>query len=128
MPDVPFLCDFRRASQIAPGEPYGEIVRYLSAHRDHEQRAFATLAYFDCSILGRAATAPALFSVALMDQTRLPSTVYAAFNGYGGPKEIDAYPYNDHEGGEAFHRCRQISWLADVLPAGSPSNQACKRR
>jgi cephalosporin-C deacetylase len=39
-----------------------------------------------------------------MDQTCPPSTVYAAFNGCGGPKEIDVYAYNDHEGGEAFDR------------------------
>ena len=57
-----------------------------------------------------------------------PSTVYAAFNGYGGPKEIDFYPYNDPEGGEAFHRRRQISWLADGMPAGIPSKQTCKGR
>ncbi len=117
MPDVPFLCDFPRASQIALGDPYEEIVRYLAAHRDHERQAFATLSYFDCAVLSRMATSPALFSVALMDATCPPSTVYAAFNAYGGPKEIVAYPYNDHEGGEAFHRRRQASWLADLLPS-----------
>ena len=116
MADVPFLCDFPRASQIALGGPYEELVRYLAAHRDHEQRAFQTLAYFDCAILSGAATAPALFSVALMDETCPPSTVYAAFNRYGGPKQIAVYPYNDHEGGEAFHLRRQVTWLAGVLP------------
>ena len=115
MPDVPFLCDFRRSSQIALTNPYLEIVRYLAAHRDHEERAFATLSYFDGAVLARRATAPALFSVALMDETCPPSTVYAAYNAYGGPKEIVAYPYNDHEGGEAFHRSRQAAWLAAAI-------------
>jgi cephalosporin-C deacetylase len=115
MPDVPFLCDFRRSSQIALTNPYLEIVRYLAAHRDHEERAFATLSYFDGAVLARRATAPALFSVALMDETCPPSTVYAAYNAYGGPKEIVAYPYNDHEGGEAFHRSRQAAWLAGAI-------------
>jgi cephalosporin-C deacetylase-like acetyl esterase len=32
-----------------------------------------------------------------------------------GPKEIVAYPYNDHEGGEAFHRRRQAAWLAAAI-------------
>ncbi|MGZ4243406.1 MAG: acetylxylan esterase [Solirubrobacteraceae bacterium] len=115
MPDVPFLCDFHRATQIALTNPYLEIVRYLAAHRDHHETAFATLAYFDGAVLARRATAPALFSVALMDETCPPSTVYAAYNAYGGPKEIVAYPYNDHEGGEAFHRSRQAAWLATTL-------------
>ena len=113
MPDVPFLCDFRRASQVAMTNPYLEIVRYLAAHRDHEEAAFATLAYFDGAVLARQASAPALFSVALMDETCPPSTVYAAYNAYAGAKEIVTYPYNDHEGGEAFHKVRQAAWLAE---------------
>ncbi len=32
-----------------------------------------------------------------------------------GPKEIVTYPYNDHEGGEAFHKARQAEWLAQTL-------------
>ena len=117
MPDVPFLCDFRRSSQVAMTNPYLEIVRYLASHRDHEEAAFATLAYFDGAVLARRASAPALFSVALMDETCPPSTVYAAYNAYGGPKEIVTYPYNDHEGGEAFHKVRQAAWLADAMAA-----------
>ncbi len=113
MPDVPFLSDFPRAVTLTDSDPYAEIARYLRAHRDHVEAAMATLAYFDISILGRRATAPALFSVALMDQTSPPSTVYAAYNGYGGPREIREYPFNDHEGGEGFHRVVQLRWLRD---------------
>lgn len=121
MVDVPFLCDIRRASEIAPAEPYGELVRYLAAHRGRVDATFATLAYFDGAVLARLAQAPALFSVALMDETCPPSTVYAAYNAYGGPKEIAVYPYNDHEGGEAHHRERQLAWLGSLLdiPGGS---------
>jgi cephalosporin-C deacetylase len=117
MTDVPFLCDFRRATRLAMTDPYLEMVRYLAAHRDHEDAAFATLSYFDAAVLARRATAPALFSAALMDETCPPSTVYAAYNAYAGPKEIVTYPYNDHEGGEAFHRSRQAAWLAETLAA-----------
>ncbi len=117
MTDVPFLCDFRRASRVAMSDPYLEIVRYLAVHRDHEDAAFATLSYFDGAVLARRATAPVLFSAALMDETCPPSTVYAAYNAYAGPKEIVTYPYNDHEGGEAFHRSRQAAWLAETLAA-----------
>jgi cephalosporin-C deacetylase len=115
LPDVPFLCDFPRATRIAPGDPYGEIARYLKAHRDSADRVFRTLSYFDGAVLGRGASAPALFSVALMDQICPPSTVFAAYHAYGGPKEIRIYPFNDHEGGEAFQQCEQLSWLRNLL-------------
>jgi cephalosporin-C deacetylase len=111
LPDVPFLCDFPRATEICEEDPYGEIVRYLKAHRDHDELAFATLAYFDGAVLAPRAGAPALFSVALMDQICPPSTVYAAYNAYGGTKEIVEYGFNDHEGGGPFQRRRQLQWL-----------------
>jgi cephalosporin-C deacetylase len=117
MPDVPFLSDFPRAITFADSDPYGEIVRYLKAHRDHVDRALATLAHFDVAILGRRASAPALFSVGLMDQICPPSTVYAAFNAYGGPKEIREYPFNDHEGGQGFHDAAKLRWLAERFRA-----------
>ena len=113
MPDVPFLSDFPRAITFTDSDPYAEIVRYLKAHRDHVERALATLAYFDVASLGRRATAPALFSVGLMDEICPPSTVYAAFNAYGGPKEIREYPFNDHEGGQGFHDLAKLRWLAE---------------
>jgi cephalosporin-C deacetylase len=112
MPDVPFLSDFPRAITVADTKPYDEIVRYLKAHRDHVDRVLATLAYFDVAILGRRAAAPALFSVGLMDLTCPPSTVYAAYNAYAGPKEIREYPFNDHEGGQGFHDVAKLRWLA----------------
>ena len=66
-PDVPFLCHFRRAVGLTDRLPYGEITQYLAAWRDHADQAYATLAYFDGAVLGRLASAPTLFSVALMD-------------------------------------------------------------
>jgi cephalosporin-C deacetylase len=111
-PDVPFLSDFPRSTTLKDTDPYAEIGRYLKAHRDHVERVFSTLAYFDVAILGRRASAPALFSVALMDEICPPSTVYAAYNNYAGPKEIVEYPFNDHEGGQAFHDVARMRWLA----------------
>lgn len=113
MPDVPFLSDFPRATTVIDSDPYGEVVRYLKTHRDHVDRALATLSYFDVAILGRWASAPALFSVGLMDAICPPSTVYAAYNAYGGPKEIREYPYNDHEGGQGFQEVQKLRWLAE---------------
>ena len=115
--DVPFLSDFPRATMIADVDPYPEIARYLRVHRDHIARVFATLAHFDVSVVGRRATAPALFSIGLMDQITPPSTVYAAFHAYGGPKELVEYPFNDHEGGGPFHEVAKLRWVADTLAA-----------
>jgi cephalosporin-C deacetylase len=115
MSDVPFLADFRRASEIAQKGPYLELVRYLAAHRDLLDATFDVLAYFDVAVLAQRATAPALFSVALMDETCPPSTVYAAYNAYSGPKEIAEYPYNDHEGGDIFQKVAQLRWLKELV-------------
>jgi cephalosporin-C deacetylase len=115
LPDVPFMSDLPRSITKTETDPYAEIARYLKAHRDHVEQALRTLSYFDAAILGRWAKAPALFSVGLMDLICLPSTVFAAYNWYGGPKEIREYPFNDHEGGEAFHELASLRWLAPRL-------------
>jgi cephalosporin-C deacetylase len=116
-PDVPFLCDFPRAVTIADTDPYAEVARYLKAHRDQTDRVLETLSYFDVAIHAGRAKVPALFSVGLMDETTPPSTVYAAFNRYAGPKEIVEYPFNNHEGGEGFHDMRKMHWFAERFRA-----------
>jgi cephalosporin-C deacetylase len=115
MPDVPFLCHFRRAVDVALGDPYAEITRYLAAHRDKVARTFDTLAHFDGVLHARRASAPALFSVAMMDQICPPSTVFAAYHSYAGTKRIEVYEFNDHEGGAPHQLLRQARWLASVL-------------
>lgn len=116
-PDVPFLCDFPRATTITERAPYSEVTAYLKGFRDHHDQAYTTLSHFDGAILGRWAEAPALFSVALMDPICPPSTVYAAYNWYGdgrvGDKQITVYPHNEHEGGGSYQRLVQLDWLAE---------------
>ena len=63
--------------------PYAELTGYLAGWRDHTDTAYRTLSYFDGANLGRWATVPALFSVALMDEVCPPSTVFAAYHHYG---------------------------------------------
>jgi cephalosporin-C deacetylase len=116
-PDVPFLCDIERAIGIVDTEPYAELTRYLAAHRDHRATALETLRYVDAARLGRLATAPSLFSVGFMDDVCPPSTVFAAYHAYGGPKEIHEYPENGHEGGGPFHDRVKLAWLADRFGA-----------
>ena len=118
MADVPFLSHFRRSVLVAERGPYLEIARYLKADRRRTEDVLRTLDYFDVATLVSRATAPVLFSVALQDEICPPSTVYAAYNAYGGAKQITEYPFNDHEGGEGFQRGVQLAWLADLLACG----------
>lgn len=109
--DVPFLCDMRRASELTDKAPYQELVTYLGTHRDRLDQAFDTLAYFDGAVLAALATAPAIFSVGLMDDICPPSTVFAAYNAYAGVKSIEVYPYNGHEGGDVRHLRKQLAFM-----------------
>jgi cephalosporin-C deacetylase len=115
MPDVPFLCHYRRATEITDAYPYGELVSYCKTHRGEVEQVFATLRYFDGVNFAARATAPTLFSVALMDAICPPSTVYAAYNHYAGEKDITIWPYNGHEGGAAFQRGAQLRFLAKAF-------------
>jgi cephalosporin-C deacetylase len=115
MPEVPFLSHFERAIQITDREPYKELVRYLAVHRDKIDNALATLSYFDGVNLAKRAIAPALFSVALFDPICPPSTVFAAFNHYRGPAEIEVYQFNEHEGGGPYHWRKMADWLKATL-------------
>jgi cephalosporin-C deacetylase len=115
MADVPFLSDFPRAVTTAATGPYLELVAYLASHRDQVEQVMGTLAYFDVAVLAARAQAPALVSVALMDTVCPPSTVYAAYNAYAGPKQLVVHPFNDHEGGQFHQEARQLRWLAELL-------------
>ncbi len=116
LPDVPFLCAYRRASELTDSLPYAEITAYCKTHRDKVETVFQTLAYFDGVNFAAHADAAALFSVGLMDEVCPPSTVYAAYNHYGaekmsGDKEIVVWPYNRHEGGESFQLQKKLAFL-----------------
>lgn len=113
MPDVPFLCAFRRATEITDNLPYQEITRFCAVHRDKVETVFDTLAYFDGVNFATRITAPALFSAALMDATCPPSTVYAAYNHVPGRKELRVYPYNGHEGGGVFQLPEKLRFIQD---------------
>lgn len=116
MPDVPWLCHVRRGVERAPAGPYAEARTYLASHRHEVEMAFRTLSYVDVVNHAKRATAPALFSVALMDTTCPPSTVYAAANHYGGQVTMEVYPFNEHEGGGEFQSDRQLTWLPAPRP------------
>jgi cephalosporin-C deacetylase len=112
---VPFLCDIRRASRITDANPYKEIGRYLATHRDAAERVFGTLGYFDGVSFARRVTTPTWVSAALMDPTCPPSTVFGAYHELAGPKSIELWPYNGHEGGGPDDDERALRALKDVF-------------
>ena len=113
MPDVAFLCAFRRGVDVAIDGPYRELVTYLSVHRDEVADVFRTVSYFDGVNFARRIHVPSLFSVALMDTVVPPSTTFAAYNHLATEdRAIEVYPFNDHEGGGAAHFRTQAAWLA----------------
>ncbi|WP_026371079.1 acetylxylan esterase [Kallotenue papyrolyticum] len=117
LPDVPFLCHYRRAMEITDSYPYQELVRYLMIHREREERVLRTLAYFDGVNFAARATAPALFSVGLMDEVCPPSTVFAAYNHYAGEKDIRIWRYNHHEGGASYQTLEKLRFLRALWSA-----------
>lgn len=114
MPDVPFLCHFRRAVGMTDKHPYEEIVRYIRTQRDNEEQVFRTLAYFDGMHFAARSTAPALYSTSLMDDICPPSTVFATYNQVTAPKRIKVYRFNEHDGGGMHHTRDQIQFLREL--------------
>jgi cephalosporin-C deacetylase len=112
---VPFLCDFPRALTVTANPPYGEIEAYLRIHRDEVDQVIGTLRYFDGVNFARRATAPALFSTALADLTCPPSTVFGAYHEYAGPKSINIWPFNAHEGGAIEDELAAVAFLKSRL-------------
>ena len=112
--DVPFLSDIRRAVQITDAAPYAELVGYLRTQRRAVESAFATLDYVDGLNFAVRASATGLFSVGLMDAICPPSTVFAAFNHYAGPKEISVWPFNGHDGGGVQHTLERATLLRSL--------------
>ncbi len=114
MPDVPFLCHYRRATEIVDTYPYKEIVDYCHTHRDKVETVFNTLSYFDGVNFSARAKAKSLFSVGIMDQVCPPSTVYAAFNHWGGAKDMKIYSYNGHEGGQSYQTAETLKFIKGI--------------
>jgi cephalosporin-C deacetylase len=113
--NVPFLCDFPRATTITDAYPFREVGDYLSTHRQDIDIVQETLSYFDGVNFAARARHPAYFSVALMDLITPPSTVFAAFNAYAGEKEIQVWPYNGHEAGGPDDDRLMRRFLSEIL-------------
>jgi cephalosporin-C deacetylase len=115
MPDVPFLCNYRKATEMVDTFPYHEITLYCRIHRDKVEQVFSTLSYFDCMNLVTMAKAPALISIGMHDPVCPPDTIFAMRNHYAGSVTTEIYEYNTHEGGSVAHQIVQAEWLSSLL-------------
>jgi cephalosporin-C deacetylase len=122
--DLPFLSHVRRAADAASAGPYLELTELGRARPELIDRAFTTLSYFDGMNFASRSTAPARFSAALMDDVAPASTVFAAYNHYAGPKAIDIYPFNGHEGGGQLAAERRLTFLREVFADDASTAEA----
>jgi cephalosporin-C deacetylase len=97
LPDIPYLCDYRRATAIAGAGPYPEIPNFLKAFPDLYEQAFRTLSYCDNLNLAPMIKCRTVISNCLWDDVCPPSTIYAVYNHMSCEKQIEIYPFHKHE-------------------------------
>lgn len=97
LPDVPFLCDFRRAIQITPAGPYPEITNFLKTFPHLYETAIRTLSYCDNVNLAPRIRCRTVVSNSLWDDICPPSTIFAAYNHITAEKQMEIYPFHKHE-------------------------------
>ena len=114
MPEVPYLCHFERAVDMAVRPPYTEISDYLKTYPEQERRVYSTLSYFDNMNLGPRISCPTLVSVGLVDDICAPSSVFAMYNHLLCTKQIEAYRYHNHEDIPAHWR-QKFAWAQRYL-------------
>ena len=86
-PSTSRSCATGAGRSTSPTRPVPRGPRYLATRRDLADRVFASLAYFDGLQFAVAGQRPGpLLASACMDEICPPSTVFAAYNHYAGPK------------------------------------------
>ncbi|HVC33334.1 MAG TPA: acetylxylan esterase [Chloroflexota bacterium] len=114
LPEVPYLCHFRRALEVTNQNPYQEIALYCNRYPDRVESAFDTLSYFDNVNLAERITCPVLMTVGLQDLICPPSTIFAAYNRIQSEKELRAYPFGGHEAYPTHHE-HKLRWAKRIL-------------
>ena len=120
LPDIPYLCDYRRAIAIAPAGPYPEIPTFLKAFPDLVEPALRTLSYCDNLNLAPWMKCRTVTSNCLCDDSCPPSTIFAVFNHLVCPKQIEIYPFHKHEV-PYEHRELQFRLLTETLLGSTPA-------
>jgi cephalosporin-C deacetylase len=97
LPDIPFLCDYRRAISIAQGGPYPEIPAFLKTFPDLQNVAMRTLGYCDNLNLAPWIKCRTVISNGLWDDICPPSTIFAVYHHITAEKQMELYPFHKHE-------------------------------
>jgi cephalosporin-C deacetylase len=116
---APFLADFRRAVQVVDTSPSQEITGYLAIHHGEEEQVFTTLSYADVVNFAARLTIPGLIAVALSDTIVPPSTVFAVYHAYRGPKNLRVWEFNGHEAGGPDDDADGLAFFATHLGSSS---------
>lgn len=114
MPDIPYLCHYKRATDIAPNGPYPEIVNFLKTFPQLHDCVFATLSYCDGMNLAPMIRCRTVVLNCLWDDICPPSTIFAAYNHMTAQKEMELYPYHKHEI-PYEHREKQLKIAVEAL-------------
>lgn len=98
---MPFLCDYKRAWEVAaPEGAYYELnyyFRYFDPRHVREKEFYWRLGYIDNVNLAERIRAQVLMLTGLDDRECPPSTQFAAFNRIKAPKRVVTYPDYGHE-------------------------------
>ncbi|MBO3803483.1 MAG: acetylxylan esterase [Candidatus Brockarchaeota archaeon] len=115
LPEVPYLCHFERAVEVATQGPYLEILDFMKTHREDIGKVEETLSYFDAMNFAPEIRCPTLMSVGLIDTVCPASTVFAVFNHMVSERrELSIYPGMGHESLNVHHE-KKIKWAAELL-------------
>ena len=112
--DIPFLCDYRRAVNIAASGPYVEIASFLKAFVHLYDEAFRTLSYCDNLNLAPRIRCRTCICNCLWDDICPPSTIFAVYNHITAEKHMEIYPFHKHEV-PYDHRESQYRLIMEVL-------------
>jgi len=115
LPEVPYLCHFERAVEVATEGPYLEILGFMKTHPDEVEAVRETLSYFDAMNFATEIDRPILMSVGLIDTICPASTVFATFNHItSNEKELAIYHGMGHESLGVHHE-KKVRWAAAHL-------------
>lgn len=116
--DIPLLCDFRRAIEVAAAGPYGEIPAFLTAFPHLHQQVLRTLSYCDVLNLAPWIQCRTVICNCVWDDVCPPSTIFGVYNHIVAEKRMEVYPYHAHEV-PYEHREMQFRLLLEAFAAAA---------
>jgi cephalosporin-C deacetylase len=118
LPDIPFLCDYKRAISITPAPPYTEIPSFLKSFPNLHDTVMRTLSYCDCLNLAPWIKCRTIISNCLWDDVCPPSTIFGVYHHITAEKQMEVYPFHKHEV-PYEHKELQLRVLVEMLGANS---------